>query len=83
MLETNISLNPDARFIMEVLGTQVHYIPVSSQPYYQALYGRQKLTGAESYYARTLSLPLFPAMLNSDVEHVVTNLKEVINVNNR
>ncbi len=60
------------------IGTQVHYIPVSSQPYYQALYGRQKLTGAESYYARTLSLPLFPAMLNSDVEHVVTNLKEVI-----
>ena len=60
------------------IGTQVHYIPVSSQPYYQALYGKQNLTGAESYYARALSLPLFPAMSNSDVEHVVTGLNEVI-----
>ena len=69
--------------IMEALrkkniGTQVHYIPVSSQPYYQALYGKQFLAGAEAYYARALSLPLFPAMLDVDVEHVVTSLNEVI-----
>ena len=60
------------------IGTQVHYIPVSSQPYYQALYGKQILAGAESYYAQTLSLPLFPAMVNSDVEHVITSLNEII-----
>ena len=62
------------------IGTQVHYIPVSSQPYYQALYGKQLLAGAESYYARALSLPLFPAMLNSDVEHIVMSINEVINL---
>ena len=63
------------------IGTQVHYIPVSSQPYYQALYGEQIFKGAESYYARTLSFPLFPAMANSDVEHVITCFKEVIKKN--
>jgi dTDP-4-amino-4,6-dideoxygalactose transaminase len=60
------------------IGTQVHYIPVSSQPYYQALYGKQFLAGAEAYYARALSLPLFPAMLDVDVEHIVMSLNEVI-----
>ena len=61
------------------IGTQVHYIPVSSQPYYQALYGKQDLPGAESYYSRALSLPLFPTMLRSDVEHVVKSLNELVN----
>jgi UDP-4-amino-4,6-dideoxy-N-acetyl-beta-L-altrosamine transaminase len=60
------------------VGTQVHYIPVSSQPYYQALYGKQHLAGAEAYYARALSLPLFPTMSDLDVEHVVMSLNEAI-----
>jgi UDP-4-amino-4,6-dideoxy-N-acetyl-beta-L-altrosamine transaminase len=60
------------------VGTQVHYIPVHLQPYYQRLYGRQHLPGAEAYYARCLSLPLFPAMTDSDVARVVDAIKNVI-----
>jgi UDP-4-amino-4,6-dideoxy-N-acetyl-beta-L-altrosamine transaminase len=60
------------------IGTQVHYIPVHTQPYYTKLCGELALPGADRYYARTLSLPLFPGMNDNDVERVVKNLKEVL-----
>ncbi|MBO6503819.1 MAG: UDP-4-amino-4,6-dideoxy-N-acetyl-beta-L-altrosamine transaminase [Kordiimonadaceae bacterium] len=60
------------------VGTQVHYVPVSSQPYYVERYGRQDMPGAESYYAGILSLPIFPAMTSADVEHVVGTINSVI-----
>jgi UDP-4-amino-4,6-dideoxy-N-acetyl-beta-L-altrosamine transaminase len=53
------------------IGTQVHYIPVHRQPYYAARYGVADLPGADSYYASTLSLPLYPSMRDGDVERVV------------
>lgn len=60
------------------IGTQVHYIPVHRQPYYRKRYGSMNLTGADRYYQRTLSLPLFPAMAANDVEFVVDQLKQSI-----
>ena len=60
------------------IGTQVHYFPVHLQPYYSRRYGPQSLPGADAYYARCLSLPLFPAMANSDVERVAGALKRII-----
>ncbi len=63
------------------IGTQVHYIPVHSQPYYSDLYGEQKLPGADRFYARTLSLPLFPGMERGDVDRVVEALKNAVGVN--
>lgn len=56
------------------IGTQVHYIPVHRQPYWRRRYGDLALPGADEHYARTLSLPLFPAMADTDVERVVTAL---------
>src|SRR5215470_10235012 len=53
------------------IGTQVHYIPVHLQPYYRRRYGALTLPGAESYYARCLSLPLFPGLADDDVDRVV------------
>lgn len=41
------------------IGSQVHYIPLHKQPYYRKLYGEQTLVGAEEYYAKCLSLPLY------------------------
>ena len=52
------------------IGTQVHYIPVHTQPYYRARYGELDLPGADAYYRKTLTLPLFPAMRDEDVERV-------------
>jgi len=58
--------------------TQVHYIPVHRHPYYRDRYGAIALPGAEAYYRRTLSLPLFVGMDESDVDHVVENLGELL-----
>jgi len=60
------------------IGSQVHYIPVSSQPYYTKLYGAQSLPGADAYYGRTLSLPLYPAMSGADVERVAVALESIM-----
>ena len=63
------------------IGTQVHYIPVHRQPYYRARYGELSLAGAEAWYARCLSLPLYPAMQDADVDRVARALGEVLGVN--
>lgn len=62
------------------VGTQVHYIPVHLQPYYRRKYGYGpgKCPNAEAYYQRCLSLPLFPAMTDEDVQRVVDSVKEVV-----
>ncbi len=60
------------------IGTQVHYIPVHKQPYYRNLYGELDLPGAEAYYERTLSLPLFAGMETSDVDRVVEILSTTL-----
>lgn len=58
----------------EGIGTQVHYLPVYRQPYYRDMSPVAALPGADEYYRRTLSLPLFPAMRDDDVAHVVQRL---------
>lgn len=60
------------------IGTQVHYLPVHLQPYYQGLYGKLDMTGANAYYARCLSLPLFPEMDASDVARVARSLSDTL-----
>jgi len=60
------------------VGSQVHYIPVHRQPYYRERYGDLALSGAEAWYARCLSLPLYPGMADGDVAKVVEALKEAV-----
>jgi UDP-4-amino-4,6-dideoxy-N-acetyl-beta-L-altrosamine transaminase len=60
------------------VGSQVHYIPVHRQPYYRRLYGELDLPGAEAWYARCLSLPLYPGMADDDVGKVVEALKAAL-----
>ncbi len=60
------------------IGTQVHYYPVHRQPYYAKRYGGYDLPGADLYYARALSLPLFASMTEADVERVVATLARCI-----
>jgi UDP-4-amino-4,6-dideoxy-N-acetyl-beta-L-altrosamine transaminase len=73
----------DRRAVVEALkargvGSQVHYIPVHRQPYYRARYGALDLPGADAWYARCLSLPLYPAMDEADVDRVIEALAEVV-----
>ncbi|MBL6945322.1 MAG: UDP-4-amino-4,6-dideoxy-N-acetyl-beta-L-altrosamine transaminase [Rhodospirillales bacterium] len=60
------------------IGSQVHYIPVHLQPYYRERYGSGPLPGAMAYYDRCLSLPLFPAMNDDDVDRVVAALADLL-----
>ena len=60
------------------VGSQVHYIPVHRQPYYRERYGDLSLPGAEAWYARCLSLPLYPGMADGDVQKVADALREAL-----
>jgi UDP-4-amino-4,6-dideoxy-N-acetyl-beta-L-altrosamine transaminase len=63
----------------ENIGAAVHYVPAYWHPYYQALGYRHGLCPlAEAVYARTLTLPIFPAMTDRDVEDVLTALSKVL-----
>ncbi|MEQ1955728.1 UDP-4-amino-4,6-dideoxy-N-acetyl-beta-L-altrosamine transaminase [Mesorhizobium sp. CN2-181] len=59
------------------VGTQVHYIPIHRQPYYVEASASPELPGADRYYARCLSLPLYPDMKDEDVDTVVETLQAV------
>ena len=52
------------------VGTQVHYIPVHRQPYYTRRWPDLTLPGADRYYQRCLSLPLYPALTAEDMDRV-------------
>ncbi|UDF03774.1 UDP-4-amino-4,6-dideoxy-N-acetyl-beta-L-altrosamine transaminase [Asticcacaulis sp. AND118] len=61
------------------IGTQVHYIPVHRQPYWQTRQLRPRdLPGADEFYRSTLSLPLYADMRDADPARVVAALKEVL-----
>jgi perosamine synthetase len=62
------------------VGSQVHYIPVHLQPWYRRTYGYGpgKCPVAEGFYARTLSLPLFPAMTDADVNRVISSVRALV-----
>jgi UDP-4-amino-4,6-dideoxy-N-acetyl-beta-L-altrosamine transaminase len=60
------------------VGSQVHYIPIHRQPYYRDRYGELDLPGAEAWYDRCLSLPLYPGMADDDVTKVVAALGEAL-----
>jgi UDP-4-amino-4,6-dideoxy-N-acetyl-beta-L-altrosamine transaminase len=60
------------------IGSMVHYIPVHRQPYYRQRYGEQHLPGAEAYYDRVLSIPLYPGMQDGDVDRVVGALQALV-----
>ena len=62
------------------VGTQVHYIPVHHQPWWQEhALGRRELPNADRYYETTLSLPLYADMTDGDPQRVVDALGEVLN----
>jgi dTDP-4-amino-4,6-dideoxygalactose transaminase len=60
------------------IGSQVHYIPVSEQPFYAGSRGGDDCRVARKFYAEELSLPLFPAMSEDDVQRVVHAMGEII-----
>jgi dTDP-4-amino-4,6-dideoxygalactose transaminase len=62
------------------IGVQVHYIPVYRLPYYRDTlgYAQGDCPQAERYYAGAISLPIFPAMTEADVQRVVDELERAL-----
>jgi dTDP-4-amino-4,6-dideoxygalactose transaminase len=62
------------------LGIQVHYPPVHLQPYYRDRFGYRPgaYPRAEAYAREAISLPIYPAMTDADVERVVAAVREVL-----
>ncbi len=65
------------------IGVQVHYLPVYLHPYYEDLgYRAGQCPAAEEFYARAISLPIFPGLSDEDssrvVETVTTLARELL-----
>jgi dTDP-4-amino-4,6-dideoxygalactose transaminase len=61
------------------VGVNVHYIPVYDQPFFQANgSARDACPVADDYYAGALSLPLYPALTESEQDRVVDALKAAL-----
>lgn len=66
--------------IAENIGVHVHYIPVYWHPYYQKLgYEKGLCPKAEKLYNALLTVPLFPAMTDEDIEDVINGFYKIIN----
>jgi len=61
------------------LGVQVHYISVYWHPYYQSLgYQRGLCPHAEDLYSRCVSLPLYPKMMDDDVDSSIERILQAV-----
>lgn len=63
----------------EGIGVNVHYIPVYWHPFYRARFGAGPglCPAAEAVYEQILSLPIYPAMTDGDVERVTAAVAKV------
>ena len=64
----------------ENIGVNVHYVPVHLHPYYRRTQGTHPgmCPVAERAYEGLLSLPMFPAMSDSDVDDVIEAVEKVV-----
>lgn len=62
------------------IGVNVHYIPVHLHPFYRRRFGTNPglCPTAEKAYEQILSLPMYPAMTDGDVEAVMTAVMRVV-----
>ncbi|MDD3269474.1 MAG: UDP-4-amino-4,6-dideoxy-N-acetyl-beta-L-altrosamine transaminase [Syntrophomonadaceae bacterium] len=59
------------------IGVQVHYIPIHLQPYYHKMFGYRagNFPLAEDFYAREISLPIFPDLSQEEQAYVIDAIK--------
>lgn len=55
----------------------LHYIPVYTHPYYEAIgYNRKEFPQSESYYSEAISIPMFATLNESEQQFVVDAIKK-------
>lgn len=62
------------------IGTSVHFIPLHLHSYYKKRFGYKKgdFPNAEFIGERTVSIPLSPALTESEVERIIKTIKKII-----
>ena len=61
------------------IGTQVHYIPVPSHPYFKNKnFNKKKLSNSYKYYDGALSIPLHYDLTHKQQSHVIYHIKKLI-----
>jgi dTDP-4-amino-4,6-dideoxygalactose transaminase len=85
-----LRLRPDrlridrAQFVEELkrrgIGCSVHFIPLHLHPYYREVYGcrPEDFPVALREYRREISLPIFSRMSDSDVQHVIHSVGDIL-----
>ena len=68
------------RLLEQGIGTSVHFIPLHLQPYWRDTYklARGDFPMANAVYERCVSLPIYPAMSDSDVERVIEAVRRAV-----
>jgi len=62
------------------VGTSVHFIPLHLQPYWRDTYhlAPEQFPVASAQFERSLSLPIFSAMTDEDVQHVIESVQGIL-----
>ncbi|MEH0165298.1 DegT/DnrJ/EryC1/StrS family aminotransferase [Roseateles microcysteis] len=62
------------------IGCSVHYIPLHLQPYWRDRYSLrpEQFPHSQKAYERMLSIPLYTAMTDADVQRVITAVREIV-----
>jgi dTDP-4-amino-4,6-dideoxygalactose transaminase len=77
------------QFILELkrrgIGTSVHFIPIPLHPFFASFAQRpeNQCSRALSFYPRMLSLPLYPAMTESQINYVIESAKDIARRNRK
>ena len=59
------------------IGVNVHYIPVHLHPYYKSLgFQSGDFPVSEDYYARAISIPMFPSLTDEEQDFVVNTINQ-------
>ena len=59
------------------IGTQVHYIPISSHPFYRKKI-KFKLNNMTKYYNECLSIPIFYSLSKKQQYYIIKTLESII-----
>jgi perosamine synthetase len=61
------------------VGCSVHWRPLHLHPYYQDMFGWQpeSFPVATAVWKRLISLPIFSAMLDEEVDHVISTVRDI------
>lgn len=61
------------------VGCSVHWRPLHLHPYYQRTFGwrAKDFPVATAQWKRLISLPIFPGVLDNEIEHVIRTVKQI------